>query len=105
MVAHAGLTYANAADAAARRTLIGAEDAAYTLRATISADFTTSSATFVDVTGLTVTIPAGQTWVQSIIDGAYQSTNAATGSRGEFDPNRITNAQQFRAPHLHGNSY
>lgn len=72
-------SYANAADAAARRTLIGAEDAAYTLRATISADFTTSSATFVDVTGLSVTIPAGQTWVV-IIDGAYQSTNAATGA-------------------------
>lgn len=72
-------SYANAADAAARRALIGAEDAAYTLRATISADFTTSSATFVDVTGLTVTIPAGQTWVV-IIDGSYQSTNAATGA-------------------------
>lgn len=71
-------SYANAADAAARRTLIGAEDAAYTLRATISADFTTNSATFVDVTGLAVTIPANQTWVV-VIDGAYQSANTSTG--------------------------
>lgn len=70
--------YAGAADAAARRALIGAEDSAYTLRSTISGDFTTNSATFVDVTGLTVTIPANQTWVV-MIDGSYQSTNTSTG--------------------------
>lgn len=59
-------------------TTLGAEAAANTQRVVLSADFTTNSATFVDVTGLTVTIPAGETWFIQI-DGAYQSTNAATG--------------------------
>lgn len=59
-------------------TTLGAEASANTQRVELAADFTTNSATFVDVTGLAVTIPAGETWYVQI-DGAYQSTNAATG--------------------------
>lgn len=64
--------------AAGALTNLGAEAAANTQRVVLSADFTTNSATFVDVTGFAVTIPAGETWFVQI-DGAYQSTNASTG--------------------------
>jgi hypothetical protein len=48
------------------------------LTAKLTSDFTTSSASFVDVTGLAITMPANQTW-HVVMDGSYQSTNTSTG--------------------------
>lgn len=47
-------------------------------RATLSADFTTSSATYVDVTGLAITLDANSTYLVSI-SGCYTSPALATG--------------------------
>jgi hypothetical protein len=47
-------------------------------RATLSADFTTSSATYVDVTGLAITLDANSTYLVSI-SGCYSSPATATG--------------------------
>lgn len=47
--------------------------------ASLSSDFTTSSASYVDVTGLSVTLDANSRY-QVNITGTYQSTNAGTGA-------------------------
>lgn len=47
-------------------------------RATLSADFTTNSATYVDVTGLAITLDANSTYLVSI-SGCYASPATATG--------------------------
>lgn len=49
------------------------------LTASLSSDFTTSSASYVDVTGLAVTLAANSRYMV-LIDGAYQSANTGTGA-------------------------
>lgn len=49
------------------------------LTASISSDFTTSSASYVDVTGLAVTLAANSRYMVLIV-GAYQSPNTGTGA-------------------------
>ena len=49
------------------------------LTASLSSDFTTSSATYVDVTGLAVTLAANSRYMV-LIDGAYQTANTGTGA-------------------------
>lgn len=69
-------TKANAAQATA---IAASEPVGNTRRTVLGSDFPTSSATAVDVTGLNITIPAGETWAVKIM-GAYQSTNVNTGA-------------------------
>ena len=49
------------------------------LTASLSSDFTTSSASYVDVTGLAVTLAANSRYMV-LIYGAYQSANVGTGA-------------------------
>lgn len=67
-----------ASDAATARTNLGAEAATNTVRAVLSSDFVTTSATYTNVTGLSATLEANSVYML-YIGGAYQCAGLTTG--------------------------